>query len=360
MIGRYGYGTPQYAKYLIDIETKEEKMAQKKGLGKGLSALMNEDYSAAVSTEAPVKPSLAKKEEAKTEAASAQKNDATNTADSAATGAGQVLSVPVEGLHPGMFQPRRHFERAALEELAESIRSNGVMQPIVVRQSQEKSGAYEIIAGERRWRASQLAELNYVPVIVQDLADKQVLEQALIENIQRQDLTAMEEAEGYQRLMKEFSHTQEQLAKSVGKSRSHVANLLRMLQLPDAVKSMVNSGVLSMGHGRALLALESDEQMSEAAQAVEKKGLNVRQTEALCKKMLRGENDNVAPKAPRAPSVSGGVKDSEILELEGHLSDIMGMRVTIDDKGNKGTIHLHYESLAQLDDILQRLSDSAI
>lgn len=355
MIGRYGIGTNQYAEWGRRILEKEEKMAQKKGLGKGLSALMDEDYSAAVSTEAAAKPSLARIDEGAENVEPAVKPDDS----AAASGAGQVLSVPVEGLHAGMFQPRRHFAESALEELAESIRSNGIMQPIIVRASQEKSGAYEIIAGERRWRAAQLAELNYVPVLVQDLADTQVLEQALIENIQRQDLTAMEEAEGYQRLMDEFSHTQEKLAQSVGKSRSHVANLLRLLQLPDAVKQMVNEGTLSMGHGRALLSLDSEDQMNEAAQTIESKALNVRQTEALCKKMLRGENDN-APKKPRSISTGDRQKDSEIQELEGHLSDIMGMAVTIDDKGNKGTIHLHYESLAQLDDILQRLSDSAI
>lgn len=354
MIGKYGFGTNQYAEWGRRILEKEEKMSQKKGLGKGLSALMSEDYSAAISTETAAKSSAIKKE------ASDEKTPAEAVVEQLSNSTGQVLSVPVEGLHAGTFQPRRHFSESSLEELAESIRSNGIMQPIVARVSQEKTGAYEIIAGERRWRAAQLAELNYVPVLVQELADKQALEQALIENIQRQDLTAMEEAEGYRRLMKEFSHTQEVLAKSVGKSRSHVANLLRLLQLPDAVKQMVNEGVLSMGHGRALLALEDEAQMNEAAQAIESKGLNVRQAEALCKKMRRNDNDDIAPKKPRSIHTGDRQKDAEIEELEDHLSDIMGMQVTIDDKGNKGTIHLHYETLGQLDDILQRLSDSAI
>ena len=218
-----------------------------RGLGKGLSALISDNASKPAASSGP----------------------------SVVSG---INHVPCARLHPGQFQPRTHFDEGALTELAESIQKNGIMQPIIVRPG--AGNKLEIVAGERRWRASKLAGLETVPVIIRDINNKQALELALVENIQRRDLNPLEEALGYQRLIEEFDYTQEELAGTVGKSRSHIANLLRLLSLPEEVKEMLEKGEITMGHARALLTSESP---VELAKQIVKKGLNVRQAENFSK-----------------------------------------------------------------------------
>ena len=255
-------------------------------------------------------------------------------------------TVPIEFLQPGKYQPRSHMDDASIEELSRSIAEKGILQPLLVRRLSETEGpnSYEIIAGERRWRAAQLARLHEVPVIIKDLNDQETLEIALIENLQRQDLSPLEEAIGYQRLMDEFSHTQEVLAKAMGKSRSHVANTLRLLSLPVAVKEMIEQGSLSAGHGRALLAAADP---AELAKIVIKQGLNVRQTEALVKK-----STDVKKTGPAKPAS----KDPDTLALERDMSDLLGLKVDIKFNNGKGSLTVHYTDLGQLDDVLARLS----
>ncbi|AWJ83999.1 chromosome partitioning protein ParB [Azospirillum sp. TSH58] len=263
----------------------------------------------------------------------------------------QSKQVPIEFIHPGKYQPRRTFDDEALQGLVESIRDKGILQPLLVRRDSETTNSYELIAGERRWRAAQVAGLHEVPVVIRELSDREALEIALIENIQRQDLTPLEEAEGYKRLMEEFEHTQEDLARSVGKSRSHVANMMRLLALPDPVKGMVQDGALSAGHARALLT--SSDPVSVAREVV-KRGLNVRQTEDL----MRGG-------APTKPKKAGGgrggaatdptLKDVDLVNLEEEISARIGLKVAITPQGKGGSITIHYQTLDQLDDVLRRL-----
>jgi len=266
------------------------------------------------------------------------------TAGGASDAARVPRSVPVEFVHPGRFQPRRRFDEEALNGLVESVREMGVLQPLLVRRDPDQENAYEIIAGERRWRAAQLAGLHDVPVLVRELSDSDALEIALIENIQRQDLTALEEAEGYRRLMDEFGHTQEDLGKAVGKSRSHVANMMRLLSLPESLKEMVQDGRLSAGHARALLTADDPEGLAEKVVAM---GLNVRQTEELARAADK-------PARPERESPDEAA-DTDLRALEEEISVGIGLRVQIKPKGKRGTIAIHYQSLDQLDDVLRRL-----
>ena len=254
---------------------------------------------------------------------------------------------PVERLYPGRYQPRHSIDEELIEELAQSVRENGIIQPLLVRRHPEQKDAYEIIAGERRWRAAQMAKVHEVPVIIRDLNDQESLEMGLVENLQRQDLSPLEEAEGYQRLMDEFSHTQEVLAKTVGKSRSHVANMIRLLGLPGPVKKMLDSEDLSAGHARAMLNAPNP---LEVARQVVKKGLNVRQTERLVKKEQRQKDSPPKP----------GHKDVDTQALERDLANLLGLKVGIKFKGGGGSLTVHYDSLEQLDDILLRLGKGGI
>ena len=252
-------------------------------------------------------------------------------------------SVPIEFLHPGAAQPRRHFNDDAIAALVDSVREKGVLQPLLVRRHPAKTNAYEIVAGERRWRAAQKAGLTEVPVVIKELDDREALELALIENIQREDLTAIEEAAGYQRLMDEFGHTQEDLSHVIGKSRSHIANLLRLLTLPESVQHMVDDGRLSASHARALV---STEEPAVWAELVVERGLNVRQIEQMVKK------SSTKP----AKKVASAVRDPNILALESDLSQLLGLKVSIKTKGESGKIDIAYETLEQLDDVLHRLT----
>ena len=253
-------------------------------------------------------------------------------------------TVPIELLHPGDAQPRRHFDDDAIAALITSIREKGVLQPLLVRRHPAQTNEYEIVAGERRWRAAQGAGLTEVPVVIKELDDSEALELALIENVQREDLTAVEEAEGYQRLMEEFGHTQEALSRVIGKSRSHIANLLRLLTLPDLVQEMVNDGRLSAGHARALINTEAP---SVWAELIVARGLSVRQTEQMVKKSAAA-----GPKAALAPAA----RDPNIVALENNLSQLLGLKVSIKTKGEAGTLDIAYETLEQLDDVLHRLT----
>jgi ParB family chromosome partitioning protein len=252
-------------------------------------------------------------------------------------------SVPIEFLHPGAAQPRRHFNDDAIVALVDSVREKGVLQPLLVRRHPAKTNGYEIVAGERRWRAAQKAGLTEVPVFIKELDDSEALELALIENIQREDLTAIEEAAGYQRLMDEFGHTQEDLSHVIGKSRSHIANLLRLLTLPEAVQHMVDDGRLSASHARALV---STEEPAVWAELVVERGLNVRQIEQMVKK------SSTKP----AKKVASALRDPNILALESDLSQLLGLKVSIKTKGESGKIDIAYETLEQLDDVLHRLT----
>ena len=259
----------------------------------------------------------------------------------------QSRMVPVEFLYPSRMQPRRNFDQEHMDALVESVRAKGIIQPIVVRRHPQKPDAYEIVAGERRWRAAQVARLHDVPVIIKELSDQDSLEIALIENVQRQDLNPLEEAEGYRRLLEEFDHSQENLARSVGKSRSHVANMIRLLNLPDAVKEMLQDGALTAGHARALLNAED---AAGLAGQVVKRGLNVRQTERL---VQRARNKGAESKRPGPDQAH---KDADLLGLERHLSNTLGLKTEISFDGKGGTLSIHYRTLEQLDDVLGRLN----
>ena len=259
------------------------------------------------------------------------------------------VSVPIEKLVANPNQPRRSFVQSDLDDLAASVREKGILQPLIVREID--GDKYEIVAGERRWRAAQLAQLHQVPILVRDFDDAEVLEVAIIENIQRADLNAMEEATGFRQLMDSFGHTQEKLAEALGKSRSHIANLLRLLTLPKDVQDFLREGKLTAGHARALITAENP---SELARQVVKEGLSVRATERLAKTVQgeRGESPH-KPKRPGTPS-----KDADTRALEGDLSAILRMGVSIDHEpgGESGRVVITYRSLDQLDELCSRLS----
>ena len=255
-----------------------------------------------------------------------------------------IKTVLLSDLEPSPFQPRRVFNQEAIDDLVESIRTKGVLQPLIVRLKNGFSDKYEIVGGERRWRASQMAGLTEVPVLVKSLTDKEALEVALIENLQRQDLNALEEAEGYRRLMEEFANTQEELARAVGKSRSHVANTMRLLGLPEKVKSFLEEGRLTSGHARALLTSKDPEAL---AQTVIEKGLNVRQTEKLAQNGSPKKKHNVIKKAD---------KQEECDSLAEDLSRSLGIAVTIKPKAVGGDLILSYETLEQLDMLVRKLN----
>ncbi|WP_230974716.1 ParB/RepB/Spo0J family partition protein [Brevundimonas vitis] len=293
---------------------------QQRGLGRGLSALLGEQ----ATEPAPV---------------SGEGNLPTG-----------VRLVPIEQLKPNPDQPRRIFTQPELEELASSIRDKGVLQPILVRALPDEPGHWQIIAGERRWRASQLARLTEVPIIERQMDDLEVLEVAIIENVQRADLNPIEEAQAYHQLMDRFGRTQDALAGVVGKSRSHVANTLRLLQLPPSVVDHVMAGRLSAGHGRALITAADP---AALAQEVLSKGLNVRQTEALARRSAEGPSKakTAASKADDAPW------SADIAALRQDLSDALGLKVDLVDRGPRagGELTLSYKTLEQLDDLCRRL-----
>jgi len=251
--------------------------------------------------------------------------------------------VPIELIRPGVFQPRRRFAEAELEALAQSIREKGILQPLLVRPLAGEEADFELVAGERRWRAAQRLGLHEVPVIVRPIADSEALEIALVENLQRENLSPLEEAEAYSRLMEEFGRSQASLAEAVGKSRSHVANTVRLLSLPAPVRRRLDEGELSAGHARALLAAADPVAL---AQEVVRRGLNVRATERLVQR--RGE---ALPSKQRP-------RDANTVALERELAAVLGLRVTLEPKTRGGALTLHYASLDQLDRVLRLLRGS--
>ena len=296
-----------------------DRKQERRGLGRGLSALM-----ADVNLDA------------------AQKDDG--------RGRRAEQFLPIEKVFPNPDQPRRDFPAEALEELAASIREKGIIQPLIVREKGINSGLYEIVAGERRWRAAQLAQLHEVPALVREFSDTEVLEIAIIENIQRADLNPVEEAMGYKQLMERFGHTQEKLAEALSKSRSYLANLMRLLQLPDEVLSYLREGKLTAGHARALITTANP---AELARRVIAEGLSVRQVEALAKAPKTS-----GPSLPGRPTRGADDKDADTRALEQDLSANLGMKVSIDHKpgSQEGAITIRYNSLDGLDDLCRVLT----
>jgi ParB family transcriptional regulator, chromosome partitioning protein len=249
--------------------------------------------------------------------------------------------IPIDQLRPNPRNPRQNFSEPELDELAASITQRGIIQPIVVR---NVHGHFEIIAGERRWRAAQRAGMHDVPIVVLDANDTEALELAIIENVQRTDLNPLEEASGYQALADQFGYGQEDIAKTVGKSRSHVANTLRLLKLPDSVKGYINSGQLSAGHARALLGQADPEVM---ARAIIENGLNVRQVEALAQEQ--------SARPAKSKKRRGRRKDADTVALERHLADALGLVVDIEHRGRGGVLRIRYREVEQLDEVVRRL-----
>jgi ParB family chromosome partitioning protein len=254
-----------------------------------------------------------------------------------------IRAVPTAAIRPSPFQPRRHFAEDELEGLARSIREKGIVQPLLVRPIADASADFELVAGERRWRAAQRVGLHEVPVVIRTFADREVIEIALVENLQRQDLSALEEAEAYDRLTREFGRSQTSLAEAVGKSRSHIANTVRLLSLPAPVRRRLELGELSAGHARALLGAPDPVVLSEE---VVRRGLNVRATE----KLVRRRATRGALRPVAAPTV-----DADTRALEQELALALGLRVTLAPKRRGGSLTLHYASLDQLDRILTLL-----
>jgi len=270
--------------------------------------------------------------------------DDASDGDAAPAGDGN-RDIPIELVHRNPDQPRRHFSEAEIGELEASIRDKGILQPILVRPSPKAPGEYEIVAGERRWRAAQQAGLTTIPALIRVLDDDKAFEIAVVENVQREDLNAMEEAQAYASLMRRMAYTQDKAATAVGKSRSHVANTLRLLQLPESVQDHVLFGRLTAGHARAILSAAYPEAL---AQAIVEKGLSVRDAENMAKGRA------VAPK--KAAGSRRGAKDTDTAALETDLEDVLGMGVDIVDRGGAGELKIKYATLEQLDDLCRRLT----
>jgi len=269
-------------------------------------------------------------------------SDATSSSnESSALAQGGPTSLPIEKLQPGQYQPRTLMDPESLQELASSIKAQGIIQPILVRPVSDSQ--YEIIAGERRWRAAQIAELDEVPVLVRDIPDEATLAVALIENIQRENLNPVEEAVGLKRLMDEFELTHEEMAKSIGRSRTAVTNLLRLLSLSHGAKQLLEHGKIEMGHARAILGLPVEQQDFAAAEVYSKR-LSVRQTEVLVRSYTNPKKKKTAPK-----------KSSDIKRLEEELAEKLGTKVSIDDKHGKGKLVIEYKNLDILDGILAHI-----
>ncbi len=304
------HGAKLYERWVMADENK-----QRLGLGRGLAALMGEN---SIETEVT------------SESLSGQRK------------------VPIEFVHANPKNPRRNFDAESLSELADSIKEKGVIQPILVRNVKGATNAYEIIAGERRWRAAQLAGIHEVPVIVIDVSDREALELAIVENVQRSDLNALDEGRAYEQLATEFGYTQADLSRIIGKSRSHIANILRLQKLPEYSRSLLASGEISAGHARALLAFSDMDSM--AKRAVEQ-GLSVRDLERL------GQNssgEGINSNGPEGKS-SHSMKDPDTKSLEQALTDALGLVVEIKHRGEKGELAIKYKSLEQLDELCRRL-----
>jgi ParB family chromosome partitioning protein len=308
---------------------------KKRGLGRGLSALIGDvDIGLSADSKAPTK----------------EKSKKTSTPSSEESSSQGLRNLGVEKLVPGKFQPRREFDKGALKELANSIREKGILQPILARPNPDggAKSPYEIVAGERRWRAAQIAQLHDVPVIVRDMTDNEALQIGIIENVQRSDLNPIEEAEGFQRLIDEFSYTQEVLAKTLGKSRSHIANTLRLVGATNKVREYLVAGQLSAGHARALLGHPNADRL---ASDIVKQGLSVRDVERLVadKKPSKGGSKSKKP----------AEKDTDTRALEKSIADNLGLSVAIQHEKDGGHVRVSYKTLEQLDEVVRRLMASS-
>lgn len=332
----------------IAVESSNNK---KKGLGRGLGSLLG---GPAPAVEAPVASSPA-----------TPINNVNSTPAPAPAAAPQVVATPVappvdpeskiwkvaiDKLSPGQFQPRKQFDKEPLQELAQSIKENGILQPIVARRT--ASGKLEIVAGERRWRASQLAGLHEVPVILKNYDDKQALELAIVENIQREDLNPIEEAEGYSRLISEFKLSQQQVAEKVGRDRATVANAVRLLSLPEQVKEMISGNELSVGHAKVLLSLQDPKKQIEFAKKVLNEKIAVRKLEKMVQAVVKGQEE-----VEEAPTFDSNVTQRLISGLSEELQKMLGTKVNIDYANSKGKISIHFYSDDELTNLVDRLKE---
>ena len=337
-------------------QKKNKKKTQKK-LGMGLSSLLSNDESLASIVKAKIKSKVnagSNDNNSKTTFPSLNvvKNNLDKKIGTVENKEGEQVKLPIQNLISGKFQPRKHFDQTELDELAESIRSNGILQPILVRPLNEKSSSYEIIAGERRWRAAQIAKLHEVPVIIRDFDDSTALGVALIENLQRSDLNIIEEAEGYRSLMLKFEFTQEKLSSQLGKSRSHIANVLRLLSLPNTVKRHISNGDLSFGHARVLVSLPEDK-AKEVADRIIDEELSVRKAEKLVSQIKRTQ------------AVSNNSKNFDTIDnsnnvnidyLERELTALLGLKVEFNHKNNNsGSMSIRYKTLDQIQPVIDKL-----
>ena len=337
-------------------QKKNKKKTQKK-LGMGLSSLLSSDEGLASIVKAKIKSKVnAGNDDNKSKATFPSLNVVKSNPDkkigTLENKEGDQVKLPIQNLISGKFQPRKHFDQTELDELAESIRSNGILQPILVRPLNEKSSSYEIIAGERRWRAAQIAKLHEVPVIIRDFDDSTALGVALIENLQRSDLNIIEEAEGFRSLMLKFEFTQEKLSSQLGKSRSHIANVLRLLSLPNTVKRHISNGDLSFGHARVLVSLP-EEKAKEVADRIIDEELSVRKVEKLVNQIKRTQAVSSNSKNYDKIDNSNNVN---IDYLERELTVLLGLKVEFNHKNNNsGTMSIRYKTLDQIQPIIDKL-----
>ncbi len=336
----------------LNKRTKNNMRKVKKKLGTGLSTLLSKDQELASVIRTKIKdqvkksplkiemPKLSKKENSSLSILNLKPKDISNQ-----------KTIPIQYLVSGKFQPRKVFDQTELEELAESIKSNGVLQPILVRPLTDKSSNYEIIAGERRWRASQIAKIHEVPVIIREFDDETALGVAMIENLQRSDLNLIEEAEGYRTMMNVFQYTQEKLSTHIGKSRSHIANVLRILSLSKNIKRNIINGELSFGHARSLVTLSEDKAI-EVAEEIVSKSLSVRETERIVGKYKRANTLNVS----NVSREQNNNKNPNIETLEKELTNLLGLKVIVNHKNNNsGNLSIFYRTLDQIQPVIDKL-----
>ena len=337
-------------------QKKNKKKTQKK-LGMGLSSLLSSDEGLASIVKAKIESKVnAGNDDNKSKATFPSLNVVKSNLDkkigTLENKEGDQVKLPIQNLISGKFQPRKHFDQTELDELAESIRSNGILQPILVRPLNEKGSSYEIIAGERRWRAAQIVKLHEVPVIIRDFDDSTALGVALIENLQRSDLNIIEEAEGFRSLMLKFEFTQEKLSSQLGKSRSHIANVLRLLSLPNSVKRHISNGDLSFGHARVLVSLP-EEKAKEVADRIIDEELSVRKVEKLVNQIKRTQAVSSNSKNYDTIDNSNNVN---IDYLERELTVLLGLKVEFNHKNNNsGTMSIRYKTLDQIQPVIDKL-----
>lgn len=333
------------------METNKD-LQNKKRLGRGIGSLLGGASFDAESTESTIT-----NETTVAKTVNTQKNNsvttATQTTVEAIADTKRVWSIAIDKLVPGIFQPRKHFKKEQLDELAQSIKENGIIQPLTVRK--RDAGGYEIIAGERRWRASQIAGLHEVPAIIKDITDKEALEMALIENIQREDLDPIEEAEGYQRLMQEFTLSQQQVAERVGKERSTVANALRLIALPFEIKEMIVKNQISAGHAKVLLGIEDKATQIKLAKQVADKQMSVRGLEAFARLQKGASDKNKNDANTSKNALNTDLSQRLAKELADQMQKSLGTKVEMNYKSGKGSLTIHFYSDEQLNTIYEKI-----